>query len=461
MSHTHAKVSLDNNLSAGCATHPGRGRAVNEDSLGLPKGIPQATLARKGHLYIVADGVGGYQAGDVASQMAVEIIRRVHYQDPDPDIAASLQSAVAAANAEIYRQAQQPAYAQMGTTVVAAVARGDELIVANAGDSRAYLLHGGALQQLTSDHTWVAERVAAGLLTPEEAARHDMRHIVTRSLGAEPTVEVDVRSHRLLPGDRLLLCSDGVWEPVAETEKTRLLRHGKPQAAAAALVNQAVAAGGADDATALVVEVGPARAGVLGQMERVIATVMASPQQRALVIGLGAVLILALIICSVTRLFPRRAAQVLPMATLTQTAQASPIPTIPPATPTTTTAPSTATPLPEPAATSTAVPAPTISVSERYCILPSKNPAVGPDFPANALDPSNCVQIPDTSIPVNADIGIPDKSIIQDCGKPIIQVTYGGHSYSIFPDRVGRRYSDGSCQDIPDWRDFFRYPRHQ
>lgn len=288
-------VSSETELTVGAMTHPGWERTVNEDSLGLPKGIPQATLARKGHLYIVADGIGGHQAGDVASQMAVEIIRRTYYEDPDPDIAASLQRAVAAANAEIYRQAQDPAYARMGATLVAAVVRGDELIVANAGDSRAYLLRGGTLQQLTSDHTWVAELVAAGILTPEEAAHHDMRHIVTRSLGAESTVEADVRPYRLLPGDRLLLCSDGVWEPVAETEKTRLLRHGKPQATAAALVNQAVAAGGADDATALVVRAGPAHAGLLAQVGQVVETVLASPQQRAVLGGIGAVMILALL----------------------------------------------------------------------------------------------------------------------------------------------------------------------
>lgn len=443
-------------LSSGFATHPGRGRTVNEDSLGLPEGIPQATLARKGHLYVVADGVGGYQAGDVASQMAVEIIRRAYYEDLDADVAASLQRAIEAANAEIHRQARSPAYADMAATVVAAVLRGDELVVANVGDSRAYLLRGGRLRRLTADHTWVAQRVTAGILTPEEAAHHDMRHVVTRSLGDQPTVEADVHRYLFLPGDRLLLCTDGLWEPVSDPEMAHILGRGRPQAAANTLVNRAIAAGGADDATALLVEAQPVRAGMLGQVRQAVGVVLASPQQRAVVIGIGAVLALALFICGITRLLPGGAAQLLPTVTPAQVVLVSPTltSTAPPATPTATTAPPTVTPTPIPTEAPTLVPPPIID--GRYCIVPSTNPQVGSDFPANAVDPGNCQQIPGMFIPVGADIWVPSENTYQDCGNlKIVEVAYGAQLYWIFPYRIGRRSADGTCQPIPDWRDLF------
>jgi len=393
----------------GSATHPGREHTVNEDSLGLPEGITDTVLARKGYLYIVADGVG--QAGDIASQMAVEIIRRMYYEDVDPDIAASLQRAIGAANAEIHRRAQEPAYAGMGTTVVAAVVRGDELVVANAGDSRAYLLRRGTLQQLTSDHTWVAERVAAGILTAEEATRHDMRHIVTRSLGAKPLVEADVSQHLFLPGDRLLLCTDGVWEPVPDREMARLLKQGNPRTAANALVSRAVAAGGADDATALVVETGPVHGG------------MSAPLQgRVVVIGVGAILILALSICGIARLLSGSTAESPPM---------------------------TATPL-----------APSSVMSEEYCIAPL---STSPDRPAKVFDnPDNCQEISGTFIPVDETIWMPMKNVYRNCETnqvTIIQVTYDDHTYWISPWRIGRRSTDGTCQPISNWLRLFASSR--
>jgi len=358
---------------SGFAAHPGGGRAVNEDSAGLPDGVPQATLANKGYLYIVADGVGGHRAGNVASQMAVDLIRRAYYEDPDVDVVASLQRAIAVANGEIHRQAQSPAYEGMGATVVAAVVRGDELVVVNVGDSRAYLLRGSGLQQLTSDHTWVAERVASGLLSPKEAAHHDMRHVITRSLGAQPTVKVEVRSNRMLPGDRLLLCSDGVWEPVPEAEIPHLLGRRPPQAAAAALVNRAVTAGGGDDATALVVTAGSARTGILSQA---VEAILESPGQRILVFGVGAVLIVALLICGVTRLPFWGSAQILPTLT-------SPV-VVPARTPQAASSPTSSltdapqpTPTAFPTATSTMTPEPPVQPE------PTSTPA---------SDPAHCIQ---------------------------------------------------------------------
>lgn len=463
MSHAHTEVPSSNHLLAGYATRHGPGRTVNEDSLGLPDDIPSEVLARKGHLYIVADGVGGHQAGNVASQMAVEIIRRIYYNDPNPDSVSSLRRAIETANTEIHRQASSPAYAGMGTTVVVTVVQGDELVVANVGDSRAYLLQGGILQRLTSDHTWVAERVAAGILTSEEATRHDMRHIVTRSLGAEFTVEVDVRSHRLLPGDRLLLCSDGVWEPVPEAEMARLLGHRRPQAAAAALVNRATAAGGADDATALVVGAEPVRAGVLGQAGQAVEAVLASPKQWAVLGGIGAVVVLALLCGLGWRLVGDMQAVAPPSPTVPPTAMPSPTLTAMPTAMVSPTVPPTATPVltTEPTQTSTTLlPSPTISSqleSGGYCISP-----VDPDdaSPVKAFD-EKCQIVEHLS--VGTIIEVPWDSVCEQnvCQQPLlIRVVYQGRPYRIFPWRIGR-WENGQCQPIPEqeWRDFFQSPR--
>jgi len=243
----------------GWAARPGPGRAVSQDSVGWPEGVPEELLASKGYLYIVADGIGGHQAGEVASGIAVDVIRRSYYEDLNPDVETSLRRAILDANEEILRQAQGAAWAGMGTTVVAAVVRGDELVIAHVGDSRAYLWREGYLQRLTADHTWVAERLAAGILTPEEAANHPMRHVLTRSLGSAYEVAVDVARYDFRPGDQFLLCTDGVWEVLPENEMARILGRADPQMAAASLVNRALESGGQDDATALIVAYPAAR----------------------------------------------------------------------------------------------------------------------------------------------------------------------------------------------------------
>ena len=441
-------------FAVGAMTHPGREREANEDSLGLPEDIPEAVLARKGHLYVVADGMGGHRAGEIASRMAVDLIRRTYYEDPDPDVAASLQRAVTVANAEIYRQAQEPAHARMGATVVAAVARGGELVVANVGDSRAYLLRGRRLRRLTADHTWVAEQVAAGILTAEEAAHHDMRHVVTRSLGGQPAVEADVYRYLFLPGDRLLLCTDGLWETVSEADIVRFLRSGEPQVAAGALVNWAVAAGSTDDATALVVAAGPVRAGVLDRVGRVAAVI--SPQQRAVMGGIGAVVILALLCGLVWRLFGgiRAVVPASTPATLTVTPSITPttIPTamvLPTVSPTATPEPITE-PTETPAPISPDTPAPSPTVSKRFCV--TEQYVRGIPRPANAVEqPSLAVYKPVLTIPANTllDDAHPDE-VVRGCADNMcrthlfVKVVYQGQTVWILQWRLGT-WQEGEC----------------
>jgi len=253
-------------LAVGAVTDKGRAREVNEDSYSTPPAtLDASTLAQKGYLFVVADGMGGHVAGATASQTATSRIIGDYYADPNPDVLASLEQAIQTANREIVAQAQDPAFSGMGTTVVAAVLRDDQLTVANVGDSRAYLIRNGLIQQLTLDHSWVAEEVRAGVLTLEEARVHPRRNVITRSLGNRPDLPVDYfdRSRltwngqplALQPGDVLILCSDGLSNVVTNEEIRQLATSRDPQRAAQNLVDLANQRGGPDNITVIVAQV--------------------------------------------------------------------------------------------------------------------------------------------------------------------------------------------------------------
>ena len=194
----------------------GRKRKLNEDSYGVFEDLG---------LYVVADGMGGHAAGEVASAMAVEIIHDFVKSTAGtdevtwpferdlqlPHAANRLLGGIRLANQAIIKRSQEtPEQRGMGTTVVAALEDGDALYVAHVGDSRAYVFTGGALKRLTSDHSYVAEMVAAGHLTPEQARVHPLRNIVTRALGTKEDVKIDLSRQMLVAGDVYLLCSDGL-----------------------------------------------------------------------------------------------------------------------------------------------------------------------------------------------------------------------------------------------------------
>lgn len=243
----------------GYRTHPGLQRQINEDSLGTPEGFDPGLLAEKDQLYIVADGMGGHKAGQTASAIAVQTVMREYYAaPPGMEVGQALAMAIQAANRQIYAMAQEPAYAEMGTTIVAAVFRGSQLTVANVGDSRAYLIGRSGIRQITHDHTWVAEQVREGTLTGEEAAGHSYRHVVTRSLGGQPQVEVDVFHETVHPGDIVLLCSDGLSGQVSDEEMQRIVQANSLQKAADKLIDLANQRGGPDNITAIVIAARPA-----------------------------------------------------------------------------------------------------------------------------------------------------------------------------------------------------------
>lgn len=235
-------------------TDIGRARPRNEDYVDYYVPTDPQQLATKGSIYLVADGMGGHQAGDVASQGAVELVMANYYGDATQNVGTSLVQAFHAANQEIYAQSQaDPTKDGMGTTLVVAVLLGYRVYVANVGDSRAYLINAGGITQITEDHSWVEEQVRTGLLTAEQARRHPQRNLVTRALGSKPSMEVDLFEGEIRTGDVLLLCSDGLTNRVEDEEVANIVHEHTPQKAAELLVELANDRGGNDNITVLIV----------------------------------------------------------------------------------------------------------------------------------------------------------------------------------------------------------------
>lgn len=209
------------------ATDVGRVRSHNEDSHLID---PQLGL------YLVADGMGGHAGGAHASQLCVDVVDKVVRRGVDAlrsvpaehqgaAIAEMLCAAASEASARIYDQAANDSRLQgMGTTLTGLFLFGDRGFVVHVGDSRAFVLRGGTARQLTNDHSWLNEQVQAGLLTEEEAAASDLKHIITRSVGFERHVEADVIPVSVIPGDAFLLCSDGLSNYVEPDEIAQLAR---------------------------------------------------------------------------------------------------------------------------------------------------------------------------------------------------------------------------------------------
>lgn len=247
----------DLELDIGRRTDTGRRRQHNEDCLGIYVPQRHEEIDERGALLVVADGMGGYAAGEVASHIAVETVVDSYYEDPTAAVEESLRRAVDAANQAVLQEASRDAgRSGMGTTMaVAAILRG-ELTAANVGDSRVYLIRDGHASQISHDHSWVAELLAGGKITPEEARHHPQRNVITRSLGGRPDVEVEVYPrHRLRTGDVVLVCSDGLWGMVAAEQIPPIVGPLSAQAAADALIVAANQAGGHDNITAIVCRV--------------------------------------------------------------------------------------------------------------------------------------------------------------------------------------------------------------
>jgi len=264
-------------LAWGAGTHPGQIRPDNEDHLHASDGI-----------YVVADGMGGHEAGEIASALAVERIRDVLIAEDLAPTAERVVEAISDANGDIFRAAiANPGQAGMGTTVTAIAViedpmagRGapniddndgldldkvtpvvprdqpEALVLANVGDSRTYLYRHGRLRRVTIDHSYVQELVSTGHITDDEARTHPRRNIITRALGIEPDVKVDWWTLPLVRGDRFVLCSDGLVDEIADPEISEVLRdNSDPQTAVDLLITMANEAGGRDNVTIIIVDV--------------------------------------------------------------------------------------------------------------------------------------------------------------------------------------------------------------
>ena len=214
-------------------------------------------------LMVVADGMGGHPAGDVASQIALDVLIEAFPALPDGDLGLALKQAYRRANEAVFQAGvKEPAHAGMGTTLTSALLHGKYATIAHVGDSRAYLLRGETLTQVTQDHTFVAEEVAQGRISAEAARRDPRRNRLTHVIGTDPRLESRlpaVFELTLLPGDRLLLCSDGLYDVLDDGEMRRALVEQDPGDATRRLVEAAKERGTRDNATAVVAAAIPTR----------------------------------------------------------------------------------------------------------------------------------------------------------------------------------------------------------
>lgn len=240
------------------ATDVGLHRDHNEDALGMLPPAYEAAAADRGYLFAVADGMGGAEKGEVASALALDALFAAYYGSPaELSPPEALQAAFIAANEAVHREGLNLEYGMMGTTLVACLILDDAAIVGNVGDSRAYLFREETLDQISEDHSLVAEQVRAGLITPEQARRSSQRNIITRAVGHQSSVDIDqFRVAPLQPGDMVMLCSDGLHGMV---EDPGLLRIGVMEhdlvLAAASFIDAANARGGHDNITCLLIRV--------------------------------------------------------------------------------------------------------------------------------------------------------------------------------------------------------------
>ncbi|HEU4324895.1 MAG TPA: protein phosphatase 2C domain-containing protein [Roseiflexaceae bacterium] len=251
----------------GSSTHKGMIREIDEDSLlALELRADQNSQGRTWGLFIVADGMGGHSAGEVASGLAIrgaaEVVLRT-YLTPTLEMDApfdqerledTVRKACLQANEYVVREARARGN-DMGTTITMALVVGDRAVIGNVGDSRTYFYRDGALRRVSKDHSLVMRLVELGQITEDDIYTHPQRSAVLRSLGDKPEIEVDLFTERLRPGDALFLCSDGQWEMTRNPQMAEIIANAAdPQAAADALIEAANAAGGEDNITAILVK---------------------------------------------------------------------------------------------------------------------------------------------------------------------------------------------------------------
>jgi serine/threonine protein phosphatase PrpC len=243
-------------LVHGALSHVGAVRSENQDRCDVYVATDRADVGRRGSLYVVCDGMGGHNGGSIASGTAVEAMLDAWRRFEGSGLKKRLALAVDAANAAVRtKAAADVSLRNMGTTLVAIAVRGDRAQVAHIGDSRCYLFRDGKAEQLTRDHTYLNDLIEIGLLTPEKARHHPERNIITRCIGMGDSLQTDFRAMTIRPGDRFLLCTDGLYNYLEPEELLKESLERGPKEAADRLVAIANARGGEDNITCLVVRV--------------------------------------------------------------------------------------------------------------------------------------------------------------------------------------------------------------
>ncbi len=226
-------------------TEIGKVRKHNEDAIGLYDDA---------QIWVVADGMGGHEAGDYASQRIVEAIKDIPAGDLVTRVAA-MEETLQNVNSELVARGQENGGKTIGSTVIACIADTQHAVIAWAGDSRAYLYRGGSLEQINEDHSFVGELVRAGTITEEEAEAHPAANVVTRAVGGDTRLCVDYQYEELQPGDRIMLCSDGVSKEISAAQITELLGStADPRQACEAISEAVFAARASDNLSVIVIE---------------------------------------------------------------------------------------------------------------------------------------------------------------------------------------------------------------
>ena len=263
--------SDDSNLIAAAQSHPGKKRQNNEDRF-LLASFSTESEHMQAYLAVVADGIGGHQAGEVAAQITVETIRTgmANYIDGDP--LPLMRDAVVEADRAVLSESEgQPQYKGMGSTAVIAFMINTRLYTASVGDSRIYVLQEGHLHQATVDHTWVQEAVDYGIITPDEVKNHPQSHVLRRHIGGKELAEPDFRLRlkdaetdqqslsnqgtTLKAGDQVLLCSDGLTDLVEDMEIFQILKGSHPDRSVSKLIKLALDRGGDDNITVAIIAI--------------------------------------------------------------------------------------------------------------------------------------------------------------------------------------------------------------
>jgi PPM family protein phosphatase len=246
-------------LVVGMLSDVGCVRELNEDSCAYIHPDDPRLLESKGLLLVVADGMGGHSAGEVASRLAVDVVTRAYYEDTG-DPRSALENAFHEANLAIYKAAEEDSGKNgMGTTCIALVLQDGTATAAHVGDSRLYLVREGSIYLMTEDHSAVMEMVKAGLITLEQARHHPEKNVILRAMGSHAEVEVTTwqEPFPVRAGDRFLLCSDGLYDLVADEEIRRIVLLSAPSIACASLIELAKERGGHDNITVGIVNLKP------------------------------------------------------------------------------------------------------------------------------------------------------------------------------------------------------------